>query len=99
MGSLEAMEKGSADRYFQGGTTETKKLVPEGIVGRVAYKGPVGEIIYQLLGGIRAGMGYVGARDIAALQQARFTRVTASGMAESHPHDITITKKAPNYNK
>lgn len=99
MGSLDAMEAGSKDRYFQGGTTETKKLVPEGIVGRVAYKGPVGEIIYQLLGGIRAGMGYVGARDIAALQQARFTRVTASGMAESHPHDITITKKAPNYNK
>ena len=97
MGSIDAMFAGSSDRYFQGDTKDEKKLVPEGIVGRVAYKGPVGAIIYQMLGGLRSGMGYCGARDLQALKQARFVRITASGMAESHPHDITITKEAPNY--
>ena len=99
MGSLDAMAAGSKDRYFQGGTTETKKLVPEGIVGRVAYKGTLADNVYQLVGGIRSGMGYCGAHDIDELHRARFVRITASGMAESHPHDITITKKAPNYNR
>lgn len=98
MGSLDAMAAGSKDRYFQSGT-ETKKLVPEGIVGRVAYKGSVKDTIFQLMGGLRSGMGYCGARCITDLQNAKFTRVTASGMTESHPHDITITKKAPNYSK
>ena len=97
MGSLDAMEAGSKDRYFQGGETRTKKLVPEGIVGRVAYKGAVADNIYQLLGGLRSGMGYCGARTLEELKGARFVRVTASGMAESHPHDITITKESPNY--
>ena len=97
MGSLDAMEAGSKDRYFQGGETRTKKLVPEGIVGRVAYKGAVADNIYQLLGGLRSGMGYCGARTLEELKDARFVRVTASGMAESHPHDITITKESPNY--
>ena len=97
MGSIDAMFAGSSDRYFQGEVKDEKKLVPEGIVGRVAYKGPVGAIVYQMLGGLRSGMGYCGARDIRSLKQARFVRITASGMAESHPHDITITKEAPNY--
>ena len=94
MGSLDAMAAGSSDRYFQEGS---KKLVPEGVVGRVACKGPVADVIYQLCGGIRAGMGYCGAPDLEALKNAKFTRITASGMAESHPHDISITKEAPNY--
>lgn len=98
MGSLDAMAAGSKDRYFQSGT-ETKKLVPEGIVGRVAYKGSVADTIFQLLGGLRSGMGYCGARNLAELRNAKFTRVTASGMVESHPHDVTITKKTPNYSK
>ena len=99
MGSIDAMNAGSKDRYFQSGETQAKKLVPEGIVGRVAYKGTLEDTVYQLVGGLRSGMGYCGAADIEALKQARFTKVTASGMAESHPHDITITKKAPNYSK
>ena len=94
MGSIDAMNAGSADRYFQ---ENSKKLVPEGIVGRVAYKGPVGEVIYQMIGGLRSGMGYCGAHDITELHKAKFTKVTASGMAESHPHDVTIAKEAPNY--
>ncbi|MCR5277256.1 MAG: IMP dehydrogenase [Bacteroidales bacterium] len=99
MGSLDAMEAGSKDRYFQDKTTETKKLVPEGIVGRVPYKGTLEETVYQLIGGLKSGMGYCGAHNIPELQQARFTKVTASGMAESHPHDVTITKETPNYTR
>ena len=97
MGSLDAMEAGSKDRYFQDKETTVKKLVPEGIVARVAYKGSLADNVYQLLGGLRSGMGYCGARRIDDLKQARFVRVTASGMAESHPHDVSITKEAPNY--
>lgn len=97
MGSLEAMEDGSKDRYFQDATTEAKKLVPEGIVGKVPYKGYATEIIYQMTGGLKAGMGYCGAKDIAALQDAKFVKITAAGVRESHPHDILITKEAPNY--
>ena len=99
MGSLDAMEAGSKDRYFQSGTVETKKLVPEGIVGRVPYKGTLEETVYQLIGGLKSGMGYCGARDISTLHTAKFTKVTASGMAESHPHDVTITKETPNYTR
>ena len=99
MGSLDAMEAGSKDRYFQSGTVETKKLVPEGIVGRVPYKGTLEETVYQLIGGLRSGMGYCGAHNIKELQKAKFTKVTASGMAESHPHDVTITKETPNYSR
>jgi IMP dehydrogenase len=97
MGSLEAMENGSKDRYFQSGVVETKKLVPEGISGRVPYKGTVQEVLYQLVGGLRSGMGYCGARTVEDLHHAKFTRITNSGMLESHPHDITITSEAPNY--
>ena len=99
MGSLEAMENGSKDRYFQSGTKETKKLVPEGIAGRVPYKGTVQEVIYQLTGGLRSGMGYCGAASIEALHGAKFTRITSAGVLESHPHDITITSEAPNYSR
>jgi IMP dehydrogenase len=97
MGSVEAMEEGSKDRYFQEATDDVKKLVPEGIVGRVPYKGYVREIIYQMVGGLKAGMGYCGAGNIEALKQAKFIKITSSGMKESHPHDVTITKEAPNY--
>ncbi len=97
MGSVEAMEDGSKDRYFQDATDDVKKLVPEGIVGRVPFKGLVREIIYQMTGGLKAGMGYCGAANIAALQEAKFVKITSSGMKESHPHDIQITKEAPNY--
>ncbi len=97
MGSLEAMERGSKDRYFQSGETDVKKLVPEGIAARVPYKGSLYEVVYQMLGGLRAGMGYCGAADIEALHHARFTRITAAGVAESHPHDVAITSEAPNY--
>ncbi|NIK74360.1 IMP dehydrogenase [Thermonema lapsum] len=97
MGSLEAMEAGSKDRYFQDVEDDIKKLVPEGIVGRVPYKGTVGEVIYQLVGGLRAGMGYCGAKNIAALQEAKFVRITNAGVRESHPHDVIITHEAPNY--
>ncbi|MBQ7622638.1 MAG: IMP dehydrogenase [Bacteroidales bacterium] len=99
MGSIDAMNAGSKDRYFQDKETETKKLVPEGIVGRVPYKGTLEETVYQLIGGLRSGMGYCGAKNLEALKNARFTRVTASGMAESHPHDVTITKETPNYSR
>lgn len=97
MGSLEAMERGSKDRYFQAGETDVKKLVPEGIAARVPYKGSLYEVVYQILGGLRSGMGYCGAADIDALHKARFTRITGAGVAESHPHDVAITAEAPNY--
>lgn len=97
MGSLEAMERGSKDRYFQAGETDVKKLVPEGIAARVPYKGSLYEVVYQMLGGLRAGMGYCGAADIEALHHASFTRITNAGVAESHPHDVAITSEAPNY--
>ncbi len=98
MGSIEAMQQGSKDRYFQDAEDDIKKLVPEGIVGRVAYKGNLAEVIYQLIGGLRAGMGYCGAKNISTLHKtAKFTKITQSGIRESHPHDITITKEAPNY--
>ena len=97
MGSVEAMEDGSKDRYFQDAEDDVKKLVPEGIVGRVPFKGNVSEVIYQLAGGLRAGMGYVGAANIEALQAAQFVRITGAGLRESHPHDVQITREAPNY--
>ena len=97
MGSLEAMEKGSKDRYFQGNENDVKKLVPEGIAARVPYKGSLYEVVYQMLGGLRAGMGYCGAADVEALHHASFARITNAGVAESHPHDVAITAEAPNY--
>ena len=97
MGSLEAMEKGSKDRYFQAGETDTRKLVPEGIAARVPFKGSLYEVTYQMLGGLRAGMGYCGAKNIDKLHSAKFTRITNAGVAESHPHDVAITSEAPNY--
>ncbi len=97
MGSLEAMQHGSKDRYFQDMEDDIKKLVPEGIVGRVPYKGSLSEVVYQLVGGLRAGMGYTGSKNINELKKARFIKITSSGMHESHPHDITITQEAPNY--
>ena len=99
MGSLEAMENGSKDRYFQSGTTDVKKLVPEGIAARVPYKGCLYEVIYQLIGGLRAGMGYCGAHNIEELHNAKFTRITNAGVLESHPHDVAITSEAPNYSR
>jgi len=100
MGSLAAMKRGSADRYFQNKNTETKKLVPEGIEARVAYKGELSDTIYQLCGGIRSGMGYCGSKDILTLQEkAKFIRITNNGLKESHPHDVDITVEAPNYSK
>lgn len=99
MGSLEAMQHGSKDRYFQADESDAKKLVPEGIAARVPYKGSLYEVVYQLLGGIRSGMGYCGAKDIEALHKAKFVRITASGMNESHPHDVAITSEAPNYSR
>jgi len=99
MGSLEAMQKGSKDRYFQEGEDDVTKLVPEGISGRVPYKGNLTEVMYQLVGGLRAGMGYCGAKTISDLQKAKFVRITASGIRESHPHDITITSESPNYSR
>ena len=100
MGSIEAMEKGSKDRYFQDGETDNRKLVPEGIVGRVPYKGTLSESMHQFVGGLRAGMGYCGAKDIETMQrEGRFVQITSSGIRESHPHDITITKEAPNYSR
>jgi IMP dehydrogenase len=100
MGSIEAMQKGSKDRYFQDVEDDIKKLVPEGIVGRVPYKGDLEESINQFVGGLRAGMGYCGAKDIAGLQDnGRFIKITASGIHESHPHDVTITNESPNYSR
>ncbi len=99
MGSLEAMESGSKDRYFQAGVKDVKKLVPEGIAARVPYKGSVAEVVYQLTGGLRSGMGYCGAANIEDLHHARFVRITNAGVQESHPHDVTITSEAPNYSR
>ncbi|PSR54337.1 IMP dehydrogenase [Adhaeribacter arboris] len=99
MGSIEAMEEGSKDRYFQDAEDDVKKLVPEGIVGRVPFKGLVAEVIYQMVGGLRAGMGYCGAPDIARLKEARMVKISAAGLRESHPHDVQITKEAPNYTR
>ncbi len=99
MGSLEAMEKGSKDRYFQDGEADMKKLVPEGIAARVPFKGTLYEVVFQLIGGLRAGMGYCGAATIFDLHKARFTRITNAGVAESHPHDVSITSEAPNYSR
>lgn len=99
MGSLEAMQKGSKDRYFQDMEDDIKKLVPEGISGRVAYKGGLSEVIHQIIGGLRAGMGYTGSVDINQLHLAEFTKITAAGVVESHPHDVSITREAPNYSR
>jgi IMP dehydrogenase len=99
MGSLEAMQEGSKDRYFQDMEDDVKKLVPEGIVAQVPYKGALSEVFYQLIGGLRAGMGYCGAKDIGALKEAAFIRITAAGVIEGHPHDVTITREAPNYSR
>jgi IMP dehydrogenase len=99
MGSLEAMAQGSKDRYFQGDEQDSRKLVPEGIAARVPFKGTLAEVIYQLVGGLRAGMGYVGAQTIEQLKQAKFIRISGAGVAESHPHDVTITREAPNYSR
>jgi IMP dehydrogenase len=100
MGSIEAMQQGSKDRYYQDVEDDIKKLVPEGIEARVPYKGTLSEVIYQMTGGLRAGMGYLGAKNIAALKRdAKFVRITSSGIIESHPHDVTITREAPNYSR
>ena len=99
MGSIEAMQKGSKDRYFQDAEDDIKKLVPEGISGRVPFKGKVNEIIYQLIGGLRAGMGYCGAETLDKLKQSQFIRITHAGILESHPHDVVITREAPNYSR
>ncbi len=99
MGSLEAMDDGSKDRYFQDAEDDIKKLVPEGISGRVPFKGSVAEVLYQLVGGLKAGMGYCGAKNLDKLKTARFVKITAAGVRESHPHDVTITREAPNYSR
>jgi IMP dehydrogenase len=99
MGSMEAMDDGSKDRYFQDAEDDIKKLVPEGISGRVAYKGMASEILYQMVGGLKAGMGYCGAKTIEKLKLAKFVKITAAGVTESHPHDVTITREAPNYSR
>ena len=99
MGSIEAMQKGSKDRYFQSGESDSKKLVPEGIVGRVAYKGTLSEVAHQIIGGLKSGMGYCGAENINSLLSAKFIKITSSGMAESHPHNVIITREAPNYSR
>ena len=99
MGSLEAMQQGSKDRYFQDMEEDIKKLVPEGIVAQVPYKGTLSEVVYQLVGGLRAGMGYCGAKDIESLRSAKFVRITSAGFIEGHPHDVTITRESPNYSR
>lgn len=99
MGSMEAMDDGSKDRYFQDAEDDIKKLVPEGISGRVPFKGPVSEVLYQLVGGLKAGMGYCGAKNLEKLKQAKFVKITSAGMVENHPHDVTITREAPNYSR
>jgi len=99
MGSVEAMHQGSKDRYFQDVEDDINKLVPEGIESRVPFKGKLNEVIYQMIGGLRAGMGYCGAKDIETLQQAKFVRITNAGIIENHPHDVTITREAPNYSR
>lgn len=99
MGSIEAMQKGSKDRYFQDFESDISKLVPEGIVGRVPFKGILSEVTHQMMGGLRAGMGYTGSRNIEALKNARFIKITSAGIQENHPHDVTITQEAPNYSR
>jgi IMP dehydrogenase len=99
MGSIEAMQAGSKDRYFQADTADSRKLVPEGIVGRVPYKGSLSEVMYQIVGGLRSGMGYTGSADVEALKKAKFIRITSAGVRESHPHDVQITREAPNYSR
>jgi IMP dehydrogenase len=99
MGSIEAMQHGSKDRYFQDVEDDIKKLVPEGIVGRVPYKGSLSEVIYQMVGGLRSGMGYTGSANISELQKARFIKISSAGVVESHPHDVLITHEAPNYSR
>ncbi len=99
MGSIEAMQQGSKDRYFQDVEDDIKKLVPEGIAARVPYKGTLAEVFYQMIGGLRAGMGYCGASNIHELKSAKFVRITSAGMIESHPHDVSITREAPNYSR
>jgi IMP dehydrogenase len=99
MGSIEAMQKGSKDRYFQDTEDDISKLVPEGIAARVPYKGTLSEVIFQMVGGLRAGMGYCGAANIEQLKEAKFVRITNAGMTEGHPHDVTITREAPNYSR
>ena len=99
MGSIESMQQGSKDRYFQDMEDDIKKLVPEGIVGRVPYKGSLSEVIYQMVGGLRSGMGYTGSKNVEELQKAKFLKITAAGVVESHPHDVTITREAPNYSR
>ena len=100
MGSIDAMKAGSKDRYFQDVEDDLQKLVPEGIVGRVDYKGTLAEVMYQFVGGLRAGMGYCGSKDILTLKEkAQFVRITSAGVIESHPHDVTITREAPNYSR
>ena len=98
MGSIDAMQKGSADRYFQDGKS-SNKLIPEGIVGRVPYKGKLKEVLFQYIGGLKSGMGYCGAKDIEELRNAKFIKITNAGVNESHPHNVTITKEAPNYSR
>jgi IMP dehydrogenase len=97
MGSIEAMQQGSKDRYFQDAEDDVKKLVPEGISGRVPFKGNLMEVMFQIMGGLRAGMGYCGAPTIAKLKGAKFVRMSSAGMRESHPHDVVISREAPNY--
>jgi IMP dehydrogenase len=99
MGSLEAMQQGSKDRYFQDMEEDVKKLVPEGIVAQVPYKGTLSEVVYQLVGGLRAGMGYCGAKDLEELRKSQFVRITSAGVIENHPHDVTITRESPNYTR
>jgi IMP dehydrogenase len=99
MGSIEAMQMGSKDRYFQDMEDDIRKLVPEGIVGRVPYKGSLSEVIYQMVGGLRSGMGYTGSKNVEELQKAKFLKITSAGVIESHPHDVTITREAPNYSR
>lgn len=99
MGSIGAMQQGSGDRYFQEGEADTKKMVPEGIEGRVAFKGNLSEIVAQYVGGLRAGMGLTGSKDLKSLRQATFVQITNAGMSESHAHDVYITKEAPNYSR
>ena len=99
MGSVEAMNKGSKDRYFQGDEVDTSKFVPEGIEARVPFKGYLSETIYQLIGGLKSGMGYCGAPNIQELKQAKFVKITSAGVIENHPHDVTITREAPNYSR
>ena len=99
MGSVEAMQQGSKDRYFQDTEDDFKKLVPEGIVGRVPYKGELFETMHQFIGGLKASMGYCGSKDIPTQKKAKFVKITSAGMLESHPHNVTITKEAPNYSR